>query len=133
MALWRFLAYLAGAFFTAGLAVIPQDYCLAVGFVGASAVLGLVTITLYLSTRKRHQKRTEEIAQYIQSGIELTHNAPKTVEEYLIWKSKYSSWHAAVYSWLNRISPTDAVGFVTPRGSEALQYEGFSGPDYQNC
>ena len=131
MAIWQIVAYLAGAFFTAGLAVIPQNICLAIWFFVASVVLGLVAIYIHHHVHKRYQKIIKQLTEYVQQETRLTHYTPKTEKGFDDLKVQYTDWHNAVYSWLNTVSPADATRFTAPRDRISLKYDGFGGHEYQ--
>ena len=127
-----FVIFLATAFFTAGLAVIPQDIYLAGGFIIASIILGLIAIYLYSHIRKRHQGIIQQITVYYREGIELTHNIPKNEDDFIAWVTKYKNWHGGICSWLDTISPTDTTIFCAPGSAPAVFYTGYGGDKYQD-
>lgn len=125
------MAFVAGSFFTAGLAVIPQNVCLALWFFVASVVFGLLAIYLHHSIHKRHEKRIRQVTEYIKQGEQLRYKIPKTIEEFAIWRTAITKWRTDAHSWLDSISPADAVFFLNPGDRPNYDYVGFDGKENQ--
>jgi hypothetical protein len=127
----RIVAFLSASFFTGGLAVIPQNTCLAASFVIASIILGLVALFLYNTAKKNALAKVNQLSQYAQQGILLTQNIPNSIDEYGTWKTEYANWHKDVTSYLNRAYSSDAIAFIMPKDRPMMHYNGIGGDNYQ--
>jgi hypothetical protein len=105
-------AAIALALFGGAIAVIGDHRCLALLFLGAAALLGLVVIVMAVISERKFRHNSKKLAAYLADADELFHRSVREQAAYDKWVADLNSWYKNCDEMLtNHLSPTHSALF----------------------